>query len=757
MASNDVEVLDPAATVEKLKDYVSERVLNRRNFLAAVGVAGAAAGTGLVSTPSAEAQQPSNPNGYAQVDVLNLMLNIKYLKATLYAYITTGKDIAPASGVTTGAGVVLNAPAQITFSTQQITDMFNEMYYDEVNQLIALRSLLGVAAAGRQSVNLLGTGLLPAPPATTTLTQGQAVALSRMLEDLSVTAFATASIYLTGTNLAFANQVLASDGFHAGAVRLVAIQIGAPYLSPQSSEVSTTTTATVFSFSGSLTTGSPIIYAFLLTNVPAVGSILSGVGVPPGAAAAVTAVTNTANTAITGIIVSGSTTINTVSNVTGLAVGQPITGTSIPALTYITAVGSNTLTISNKASASTTVAPTGIVTTGSPTITNVSSLTGVLVGQPITGTGIPTTPPTTITAASGTTITMSANASASSVVKPTGVLTNGSAIIQSVSSLTGLINGQPITGTGIPAGTTIVSSSGTTITMSNNATANSALTTAYTFTAFTVAGSNVVTPTGSFNGLVIGQAVTGPGIPAGTTITAIGTATVTLSNNATVTSTATPTGITTAGSQTITGVSSIAGLVVGQVISGPGIPTNPLTTINAASGTTITLSSPATVTVTTPVAFSSLSVVTLSTFTGAALSSPTTETITIPATEAVSVGLAQVVMAGNATATGINTIGTLLADSMDVAPADPGTTALAAAGPAATPGISPSIYQGFFNTAGAATSSANTPPGFAFARTFQQILAVLYNYNATTSGNSTQNFSGGFYPYGVSGPINSVT
>jgi hypothetical protein len=754
MASNDVEVLDPAATVEKLKEIVSERVLNRRNFLAAVGVAGAAAGTGLISTPSAEAQQPSNPNGYAQVDVLNLMLNIKYLKATLYAYITTGKDIAPATGVTTGAGVVLNAPAQITFSTQQITDMFNEMYYDELNQLVALRNLLGVAVAGRQSINLLGTGLLPTPPATTTLTQPQAIALSRMLEDLSVSAFATASIYLTGTNLALANQVLASDGFHAGAVRLVAIQTGAPYLSPQFSEISTTTTATVSTFSGSLTAGNPIIYAFLLTNAPAVGSILSGVGIPAGAAAAVTAVTNTANKAITGILVSGSTTLNTISSVSGLAVGQPITGTSIPANTYITAVGSNTLTISNKASASTTVAPTGIVTSGSPTVANVSSLTGVVVGQPITGTGIPSG--TTISAASGKTITMSANATASSVVKPTGVVTSGSDTITSVSSLTGLITGQPITGTGIPAGTTIVSTSGTTITMSNNATANGAVTTAYTFTAFTVAGSPTVTPTGSINGLVAGQVVTGAGIPAGTKIDTLdNSGTVTLTANATVTSTATPTGITTAGSQTITGVSSIAGLVVGQIITGPGIPAS--TVINAASGTTITLSVAATATVTTPVAFSSPAIVTLSTFTGGALSSPTTETITIPTSEALSVGVAQVVMAGNATATGINTIGTLLADNMDVEPADPGTAALAAAGPAAIPGISPAIYQGFFNTAGAATSSANTPPGFAFARSFQQILAVLYNYNPTTSGDSTQNASGGFFPYGVSGPINSVT
>jgi hypothetical protein len=752
MASNDVEVLDPATTVEKVKELVSERVLNRRNFITALGVAGAAAGTGLVSTPSAEAQQPVGTGGYAQVDVLNLMLNLKYLKATLYSYITQGADLPAASMTTVGTGTMYNAPAKITFTNQQITDLFNEMYYDELNQLITLRNLQGTAVAPRATINLLGSGLLPAPPTTTTITQSQAISLARMLEDLSAQAFATASIYLTGTNLAFANQALAVDGFHAGAIRLIAIQTGAPYQSTQMSGTTTSSTETNTTFPGSTTAGKPVIYSFLGSVIPAVGNILVGVGIPPGAGAAITSITSTPSATPTLIPVSGSPILNTVSSVAGLLPGQPITGTGIPALSYITAVGTNTITISQNATVSVTVKPTGIVTSGSAVITSVSSLSGVLVGQPITGTGIPAG--ATITAASGTTITLSVNATATSVVKPTGVLTNGSATITSVSSLTGIIVGQPISGTGIPAGATVTGTGTNSITMSVAATANSALTTAYTFTAITVAGSNIVTPTGAFSGLVIGQTLTGAGIPAGTTITALGTATVTLSANATVSSIASPTGITTAGSAVLTSVSSIAGLVAGQVISGPGIVAG--TTIASTSGTTITMSGAATVTSSSAVTFSSPSAVTLSTTTGPALSSPTTETVTIPATEPVTIGLSQVIIAGNATVTGINTISVLLADNFDVAPGDPGTAALAAAGPAAIPGISPAIYQGFFDTAGAATNSANNPPGFVFARSFQQILAVLYNFNATTSANTTGNYTGGFFPYGVSGPINNA-
>ena len=79
MASNDVEILDPAVPVEKVNESKSGYELDRRHFFTALGVAGvAAAGASLLSSKSALAQQPS-PNGFAQVDVLNLMINIKYL------------------------------------------------------------------------------------------------------------------------------------------------------------------------------------------------------------------------------------------------------------------------------------------------------------------------------------------------------------------------------------------------------------------------------------------------------------------------------------------------------------------------------------------------------------------------------------------------------------------------------------------------------------------------------------------------------
>jgi hypothetical protein len=89
-------------------------------------------------------------------------------------------------------------------------------------------------------------------------------------------------------------------------------------------------------------------------------------------------------------------------------------------------------------------------------------------------------------------------------------------------------------------------------------------------------------------------------------------------------------------------------------------------------------------------------------------------------------------------------------DPLDIAPVDPGTAALAAAGPAPTGTQTPVVNQGFFNTTGANNSSGTNPPGFAIARTFSQALAALY-------ANATPGIAkGGFYFVGVNGKINVV-
>ena len=106
-----------------------------------------------------------------------------------------------------------------------------------------------------------------------------------------------------------------------------------------------------------------------------------------------------------------------------------------------------------------TVSFTGTLTSGSPLLTDLSSLTGLVTGVTITGTGIP----------SGTTITAVNTASF------TGTLATGSSLVTGLNGTTGLFAGENITGTGIPAGTTIAAVNGSTsITLSANATVSGA-------------------------------------------------------------------------------------------------------------------------------------------------------------------------------------------------------------------------------------------------------------------------------------------
>jgi hypothetical protein len=60
--------------------------------------------------------------------------------------------------------------------------------------------------------------------------------------------------------------------------------------------------------------------------------------------------------------------------------------------------------------------------------------------------------------------------------------------------------------------------------------------------------------------------------------------------------------------------------------------------------------------------------------------------------------------------------------------------------------------QGFFNTAGTGASNG-TQAGFAFARTFSQVLQILYNKSTSLKSQAT---SGGFFPSGVNGNITGV-
>ena len=238
-----------------------------------------------------------------------------------------------------------------------------------------------------------------------------------------------------------------------------------------------------------------------------------------------------------------------------------------------------------------------------------------------------------------------ANVPSTSTPLTGSTLTIGSAVVSGITSTTGLFVGENVTGTGIPAGSTIQSINGTTsITLSANATATGPATLAATsfsvqlpfaltngtlslyvqavdpagnvslssnvlpltivsvtsdynadsysdaalysrstvgFTGTLTSGSTLLTGLSSLTGLVTGVTITGTGVPSGTSIAAVHTASFT--------------GTLATGSSLVTGLTGTTGLFAGENVSGTGIPAG--TTIKAVNGSTsITLSANATVT-----------------------------------------------------------------------------------------------------------------------------------------------------------------
>jgi sugar lactone lactonase YvrE len=131
----------------------------------------------------------------------------------------------------------------------------------------------------------------------------------------------------------------------------------------------------------------------------------------------------------------------------------------------------------------------------------------------------------------------------------TGTTASGSSSVTAVPTTVGLVTGELVTGPGIPGGATITAINATTgtVTLSGNATAAGTLVTLVAtgtvppctdiFTATTTTGSTTVTvPSTTTLGLVAGEAISGPGIPSGATIASISIGTITISAAATATS-----------------------------------------------------------------------------------------------------------------------------------------------------------------------------------------------------------------------------
>jgi hypothetical protein len=106
-------------------------------------------------------------------------------------------------------------------SAQQITDMLNEIYYDETNHVATLTSLLSSSVVYRPAINLAAFGAITAT---------NALAIARLLEDVAVTVYADIiagtglTTGLSNSDITVLSQILGADSNHAGILRLTLLQ-----------------------------------------------------------------------------------------------------------------------------------------------------------------------------------------------------------------------------------------------------------------------------------------------------------------------------------------------------------------------------------------------------------------------------------------------------------------------------------------------------------------------------------------------------
>jgi hypothetical protein len=259
-------------TVEEAKAIREQRSINRKRLM--VGAGAAAPGGTLLSggkgvSSSAMPSSPIMVPDPSEKDILNFALNLEYLEATFYSFATQGTDLP--SSLTASSGAITGQPtAKIAFADQHTTDIFNEIFFNEVSHVMNLQSLIGNGHVARPALNLSAAGAV---------TSANILTIARQFEDVGTTAYAGAAPMLTASNLSYATQILAVEGFQAGAVRLLAIQQATPFAtadlinvptSDPEAEVRATKGATVaggfFAISGVATAAASVPHALAFTR-----------------------------------------------------------------------------------------------------------------------------------------------------------------------------------------------------------------------------------------------------------------------------------------------------------------------------------------------------------------------------------------------------------------------------------------------------------------------------------------------------------
>lgn len=203
---------------------------DRRSFLGTLSATGAAAGvaafSGAVFSGALTGCSSAGPlvlpsTTPSVVDVLNFALNLEYLEASFYLYVTTGSGL-PATDMGASPGTVTGG-AKVSFTNAVVASLATQLATHEREHVEFLRGT--IAAIGGTPVSMPNINLAAGGTVNSDATF---LAAARQLEAVGVSAYIGGAQYLVSSTaaLTYAAQILDTESQHAGFVREACIALG---------------------------------------------------------------------------------------------------------------------------------------------------------------------------------------------------------------------------------------------------------------------------------------------------------------------------------------------------------------------------------------------------------------------------------------------------------------------------------------------------------------------------------------------------
>ena len=226
------------ATATELPSERSASTLNRRGFLASVGAVSALAGTAALTGCSDSGPLQATVTTPSVLDVLNFALNLEYLEASFYTYVSTGNGL-DSSLVGTSPGAVTGG-AKVTFSNPVVTSVAAQLANDEAKHVALLRQ--AITTAGGTPVDLPALNLAAMGSVSSDATF---LTAARQLETVGVSAYAGGAQYLVSNTAVLLNaaQILDTESQHESFLRQLCIALGVTSPAVDSADYPPTSTA----------------------------------------------------------------------------------------------------------------------------------------------------------------------------------------------------------------------------------------------------------------------------------------------------------------------------------------------------------------------------------------------------------------------------------------------------------------------------------------------------------------------------------